>query len=76
MRYSAPNTAGYIALALAVLLCIVAATAHAADLAIPKAKVIPAPLEHCLETGHEPLAGQTLHADKSCKSGMRWVFQK
>ena len=31
--------------------------------------------ETCLETGKAPASGQTLHADKRCKSGFRWVYQ-
>jgi hypothetical protein len=44
---------------------------RAADLALPKK-----PAERCLTPGENPSPGQTLHTDKSCKSGMRWVFQK
>ena len=42
-----------------------------ADLALPKK-----PAERCLTPGENPSPGQTLHTDKSCKSGMRWVFQR
>jgi|SRR5216684_95991 len=35
----------------------------------------PAP-ERCLETGVEPISGQTLQADTSCPTGMRWKYQK
>jgi len=45
---------------------------HAADLAVPK----PKPPERCLITGENPDPGQTLHVDKRCKSGLRWVYQK
>ena len=44
----------------------------AADLALPKKR---AP-ELCLQTGREPYSGQTLQADKTCPSGLRWRFQK
>src|SRR6266852_1962229 len=30
----------------------------------------------CLETGKEPFPGQTLQADASCPTGLRWKFQK
>ncbi len=30
----------------------------------------------CLETGKEPFPGQTLQADPSCPTGLRWKFQK
>jgi hypothetical protein len=49
----------------------VAMKVHAADLALPKQKP-----ELCMQSGREPSPGQTLHADKTCPSGMRWVFQK
>ena len=45
---------------------------YAADLLLP-AKHYP---EACLEPGKEPAPGQTLHTDKRCKSGMRWVYQR
>lgn len=32
--------------------------------------------ELCLQTGRTPYPGQTLQADKSCPSGLRWRFQK
>ncbi len=32
--------------------------------------------ERCLETGKEPFPGQTLQADTSCPTGLRWIFQK
>lgn len=48
-------------------------TARAADLAVPA----PAkPPERCLITGENPDPGQTLHVDKRCKSGMRWVYER
>jgi hypothetical protein len=34
------------------------------------------PPELCLQTGREPYSGQTLQADKTCPSGLRWRFQK
>ena len=46
--------------------------ARAADLAIPR----PRPPERCLITGENPDPGQTLHVDKRCKSGMRWVYER
>ena len=47
--------------------------ASAADLAVPP----PAkPPERCLITGENPDPGQTLHVDKRCKSGLRWVYQR
>lgn len=46
--------------------------AVAADLAIPRSK----PPERCLVTGEQPAPGQTLHVDKRCASGLRWVYQK
>jgi hypothetical protein len=56
---------------------------RAADLAFPLPKPrpavvgIPATLpEKCLVTGEEPASGQTLHVDKRCKSGLRWVYQR
>lgn len=45
--------------------------AHAADLPLPKLRP-----ERCLVTGEEPSTGQTLHVDKRCKSGLRWVYQR
>lgn len=50
-------------------LCYVAA--HATDLPLP-AK----PAERCLTPGEQPSAGQTLHVDKRCKSGLRWVYER
>lgn len=47
--------------------------AHGADLRIPLPKPRP---EACLQAGREPLPGQTLQADKTCPTGMRWKFQK
>jgi hypothetical protein len=34
------------------------------------------PPERCLKTGENPSAGQTLHVDKSCPSGLRWIFAR
>jgi hypothetical protein len=28
----------------------------------------------CMEAGNKPASGQTLKVDKTCKSGMRWVY--
>lgn len=47
--------------------------ARGADLRIPLPKPRP---EACLQAGREPLPGQTLQADKTCPTGMRWRFQK
>lgn len=39
---------------------------------------LPVPPKHkpelCLQTGRQPYPGQTLKADKSCPSGLRWVY--
>ena len=63
-----------------------AAHAFAADLPLPKPRPVVAapviekpvkkPAERCLIAGQEPAPGQTLHVDKRCKSGLRWVFQR
>ena len=53
--------------------------AYAADLAPPRihaVKAVAHASEICLETGKNPAPGQTLQVDKTCKSGMRWVFQR
>jgi hypothetical protein len=51
--------------------------AFAAELPIPHPPHPAAvPAERCLTPGEEPLAGQTLHADKRCKSGLRWIFAR
>lgn len=42
-----------------------------ADLAVPKRQI-----EHCLENNGKSFAGQVLQADKTCKSGMRWMNSK
>ena len=34
------------------------------------------PSEKCLKAGEEPSPGQTLHVDKSCKLGLRWIFAR
>jgi hypothetical protein len=56
---------------------------RAADLPIPHPRPmtvpipdrpIAAPSEKCLKAGEEPSPGQTLHVDKSCKLGLRWIF--
>ena len=48
-----------------------------AYLAIPPLHTAPArPPERCLVTGENPDPGQTLHVDKRCKSGLRWVYQR
>ena len=54
--------------------------ASAADLPLPKprpgaAVISVMPPERCLITGENPDPGQTLHVDKRCKSGLRWVYQ-
>ena len=54
------------------ILILLSSKTRAADLAIsPPAK----PPERCLITGENPDPGQTLHVDKRCKSGLRWVYQ-
>jgi hypothetical protein len=45
-----------------------------ADLALPMHPKKPPEL--CLQTGITPFPGQTLQADKTCPSGLRWKFQK
>jgi hypothetical protein len=35
-----------------------------------------APPERCLKTGENPSPGQTLHVDKSCPTGLRWIFAR
>ena len=45
-----------------------------AYLAIPP--LYPKPPERCLVTGENPSPGQTLHVDKRCKSGLRWVYER
>jgi hypothetical protein len=47
--------------------------AHSADLAVPLPKPRP---ERCLITGENPDPGQTLHVDKRCKSGLRWIYER
>jgi len=51
---------------------------HPARHAIPIAPAASSPKmpELCLETGKEPFPGQTLQADTSCPTGLRWRFQK
>ena len=54
--------------------------AFSADLPLPKPRTaavnIPVSLpERCLITGENPDPGQTLHVDKRCKSGLRWVYE-
>lgn len=44
---------------------------QAAYLPLPKKK-----FELCLQAGRDTYPGQTLHTDKTCSTGMRWVFQK
>jgi hypothetical protein len=46
--------------------------------AVPIAPAIPSPKapQLCLETGKEPFPGQTLQADPSCPTGLRWKYQK
>lgn len=56
-----------------IAIMLLASPAFAADLAIPKPKHAP---ELCLQTGHEPYPGQMLKTDKTCPSGLRWVFQR
>jgi len=68
-----PNAAGYVSLAISLLLLLTAWKSHAADLPLPKSATPP---ELCLTTGKNPSPGQTLKADKTCPSGMRWVFQR
>lgn len=43
------------------------------DLLIPLPRKLP---ELCLQTGRQPYQGQTLQADKTCPSGLRWKVQK
>ena len=55
--------------------------AFSADLPLPKprpgaAVISVMPPERCLITGENPDPGQTLHVDKRCKSGLRWVYQR
>ena len=47
-------------------------------LATPIAPAIPSPKapQPCLENGKEPFPGQTLRADTSCPTGLRWKYQK
>ena len=45
--------------------------ALAADLPVPKK-----PPELCLERDKKPYPGQTLQTDKTCPTGLRWIFQK
>jgi hypothetical protein len=46
----------------------------ATPLPAPIAPVKPA--ESCLKPGGQPAPGQTLQADKTCPSGMRWIFAR
>lgn len=55
------------------VLCASINYAFAADLPLPKPRKPP---EMCLQTGRQPFAGQTLQADKTCPSGLRWRFQR
>lgn len=80
-----PISAFFIGVGLGLVLLGIAALfvpkVHAADLPLPKprpaAAVIPVmPPERCLVTGENPDPGQTLHVDKRCKSGLRWVYQR
>ncbi len=48
----------------------VPATPIAPTISSPKAPQL------CLENGKEPFPGQTLQADASCPTGLRWRFQK
>jgi hypothetical protein len=41
----------------------------AADLVIPRSSA-----ERCLVAGENGLPDQTLHEDKRCKSGLRWIY--
>ena len=47
---------------------------------LPNPAVIPAPMsrgsESCLTNGVEPIPGQTLQADTTCPTGLRWKYQK
>jgi hypothetical protein len=47
---------------------------HAAFGADRTARVSHHKAERCLQTGKNPYPGQTLKVDKTCKSGMRWVY--
>ncbi len=47
---------------------------------LPNPAAIPAPTsrtsESCLTNDVEPKAGQTLQADTTCPTGLRWKYQK
>ncbi len=49
---------------------------HIHAMPIAPAIVSPKAPQLCLENGKEPFPGQTLQADVSCPTGLRWRFQK
>ncbi len=90
--FSAAIARSGIAVLLVVLIFVTLNKVHAADLPLPhrqsmRVAPLPAPARQnsamsakapqlCLETGKEPFPGQTLQADVSCPTGLRWIFQK
>ena len=54
------------------ILCLLIEKVWSADLAA--AKITHRRPEKCVGPTVEPYPGQTMRADKTCKSGLRWVY--
>lgn len=50
--------------------------ARATDIPLPRARPAIYKPEPCMDPDVKPDPGQTLRADKSCPSGLRWVYQR